>query len=241
MRTFVAIAITLAAVATNAARPAAADDDRPARPYTTPLTPTGELLHRGEFQRSWDVAMQGDVALGLSDRVELRFQGHVVMTGDLQLRVALLPRSSPAQIVVGGDVAGTLLDGAKSWLGGSLAVAYRGDGWQLHATTRILENRGASVDLAQTTAGLMGTYGHGNLLFVDVGQVAWRSDAGCTVAARTTTPEPPGCATVDSAYGVAFGTWWTSGGMSWGLSAIVVRTRNTVIPILPLLSMSWSD
>lgn len=219
----VALAVVIVILTPTAA--AADPSDPPARPYTTPLTPTGELLHRGEFQRSWNVALEGEVAVGITDRVELRLQGHPVLTGDLQLRIAVLPRSSRAQIVVGGDVAGTLLDGPKAWLGASLAVAYRDDDWQVHATTRIAEQHGAGTDLAQTTAGLMGFFGDRNLLFVDVGEVAWRSPDG----------------DVGRAHGVAFGVWWYGRELSYGLSAIVFRTGDTVIPILPLLSMSWSD
>src|SRR5258705_4706910 len=97
MRLLVAIAITLATVAPAAADP---EDAPAARPYTTPLTPTGELLHGGEFQRSWNLAMAADVAVGITDRLELRLHGHVVLAGDLALRAAVVP--TPAfPLVVG--------------------------------------------------------------------------------------------------------------------------------------------
>jgi hypothetical protein len=238
MRALLAIAITLATAA-----PAAADDVPPVRTHTTTLTPTGELLRRGQLQRSYNIALQWDAAFGLADRVELRLQAELLVAADLQLRADVMPRSSPFRLVLGGSAAGTFVNGGKGWLGGSVTAAYRGDSWQAHATARVWDRIGPGVDLGLATAGLMGRFGAGDrhLLFVDVGQIAWREVIACP-SARAVEPTPaPSCDEAGSAFGVAFGAWWGLRGISIGLSAIVVRSGDTLLPIGPLLSMSWGD
>jgi len=241
MRVLLAIAITFAATSS-----AAADDDHvvPLRTHTTVFTPTGELLRRGQFQRTWSVAMQWDLGVGLSDRVELRLQALAALAGDLQLRVDVMPASSPLRLVLGGGAAGTFLNGGKAWLDGSVTAAYRGDGWQAHATARLWNRLGAGVDIGLASAGLMGRFGkHGqHVLFVDAGQLAWHEAVPCP-AARAVEPAPsPTCANGDSVVGVALGAWFGRiDDMTIGLSVTVARVGDQVIPIGPLLTMSWGD
>jgi hypothetical protein len=226
----------------------AAAADVPVLTHTTPLTPTGELVPPGRFQRHQNVvAFEHELALG-TEHFELRLVSPglpiPVMGGDLQIRTSLLPRDSRYRLVAAASIAGEWIEGGDLWLGGMLTAAYRGDRVSAHATVRMAHHvLEGGDDLGLTTAGLVFHLGR-HQLFVDVGEVALRRPGACpapTAAARVAAPAPAGCSDVDASRGVAFGAWFAlpREDMQIGISGIIFDVGDLVVPLLPLASFAW--
>jgi hypothetical protein len=225
MRRLVALAVIL--VATS--RGARADEHAPLT-HTTPLTPTGEVLPRGRFERTQSVlAFYHEVALGLADGLELRLGMPglplPILGGDLQLRASVLPRERRLRVVIGATASAEWINGGDLWLGAAATVAWRGDRWGAHATVRALEHRletGDRVGLA--TAGLTLRAGRTATLFAEAGQLSWLGPEECAAWH---------CGAVyETARGVVVGSWWQLDDMAIGVQVAAGWRDDVVIPLL---------
>lgn len=192
--------------------------------HTTPLTPTGELPERGHVIRTQSVvSFYHEVALGLDDRLELRFGMPAPPIGiDEQLRMSLLPKESRVRLVIGETLSAAWVNHASAWLGVSATLAWRGDRWGAHATLRAAQRRMADhQELGLATAGVTWNLGH-TILFADVGRLSWL-DGGDWGAAP----------------GATIGVWFVAKDEARiGFSAMIVKAGDTLFPVGPLLSIS---
>ena len=231
-------ALLLAALAT----PAGAQ--RGALTHTSPLTPTGELVGAGRFERTQSLAaFHHDLAIGLTDRIELRLQSPglpvPIMGGALVVRASLLPPGR-LRLVAAGGVAAEWFDGADLYLDASLTAAWRGPGFTAHLTGRTLDHRAPGggdhhprVGLA--SGGVTVAAGGRTTLFADAGELAWLRAATCPGKHG----EPRSCRVRDAARGVMAGAWWSLRDMDVGLAMLVAWRGGTVLPVGPLLSFRW--
>ena len=224
------------------AAPAAAE--RGALTHTSPLTPTGELVAAGRFERTQSLAaFHHDLAVGLTDRLELRLQSPglpvPIMGGALVLRASLLPPDGRLRLVAAGGVAAEWFDGADLYLDASLTAAWRGAGFTAHITGRTLDHRapggGDHPRAGVASAGVTAAAGRRTTLFADAGELAWLRAATCPGKHG----EPAPCRARDAVAGVMAGAWWSLRDMDVGLAMLVAWRRGTVLPVGPLLSFRW--
>jgi hypothetical protein len=216
--------------------PSAARAEAPPLTHTSPLTPTGALVPAGHLERTQSVvAFYHELAIGLTDGLEVRLGSPIlpvpIFGGDLQLRASLLPASSPAKLVIGAGAVVEWVNGTDLWGSASLTAAWRG----LHATVRGFEHEGEDDRILVTTIGAMGRLGRWTTVFVEVGDLAWLRPGAC----RDKHGDPVGCTTMRGGRGALFGAWWDVRSMWFGLSAAVVSSGGTTLPLVPLLSMRW--
>ncbi len=204
--------------------------------HTSPLSPTGALVPAGHFERTQSLlAFYHELALGLTDGLEVRLGMPglpvPVLGGDLQLRAALLPPTSPLHLVLGAGVVAEWINGADLWTAASATVAWRG----LHATARALDHAGEDDRLLLVTAGAMRPIGARTALFVELGDVAVLHPGDCVDKHGRAI----GCTDRWRGRGALVGVWWQLDDMSIGLSAAILSSGATTFPVLPLLSMRW--
>ena len=220
--------------------PAAHADEHAPLTHTSSLTPTGEVLPAGRFERTQSVvAFYHELAVGLTDGLELRLGMPglplPIFGGDLQLRASLTPPASRLRVVIGASATAEWVNGGDLWLGAAATVAWRGDGWGAHATLRALEHRFETGDrLGLATAGVTARVGRRTTLFVDVGQVSRLYPARCTTAKGEV-----GCEAHAAVPGVIAGSWWQLDDMAIGVQGLLVSAGDTVVPIAPLLAFRW--
>lgn len=231
----------LAILAVMLVSPAASADEHAPLTHTSPLTPTGEILPAGRFERTQSVvAFYHEVAVGLTDGLEVRLGMPglplPILGGDLQLRAALTPRSSRLRVVIGAGVAAEWINGGDLWLGASATVAWRGDRWGAHATLRALEHRLETGDrLGLATAGVTARVGRKTTLFAETGEIAWLHPATC----MTRHGSEVGCEEQDAGGGVMIGSWWQLDDMAIGAQGLIAWSGDAVVPVLPLLAFRW--
>lgn len=231
----------LVAALVLAGSPAPARADAPVLTHTSPLTPTGELAPRGHIVHTQSVAaFYHELGLGLTDQLELRLGSPglpvPILGGDLQLRASVLAPTSRLRVLIGTGVAAEWINGGDLWLGVSATAAYRADRWSVHATARALDHRFETGDrIGLATAGVTVEVGRRTTLFAEVGNLSWLRPATCQGKHDTAVP----CPERDTVHGAMVGSWWRLHDMSIGLSALIGWQGSTVVPILPLLSLSW--
>jgi hypothetical protein len=212
--------------------------------HTSPLTPTGELVGPGRFERTQSLAaFHHDLAIGLAERLELRLQSPglpvPILGGALNLRASLLSPDSRLRLVLGGGLAAEWVNGADLYRDASLTVAWRGAGWSAHATGRSLEHRAPRSRkhprIGIATAGVTVAAGPRTTLFADAGELAWLRPATCHDKHR----QPVRCHTRDAVTGAMIGAWWALSDLDIGLALLIGKSGETTLPLGPLLSFRW--
>ncbi len=228
MRVGIVVVVVVVVVATAGAARA----DHPPLTHTTPLSPTGELLAPGDAEYTQSVVfVHHDVALGIADGLEVRLGMPLVplpvLGGDLQVRVSPLPAAWRLRAVIGAGVIAEWINGADAWTTASATIAWRGDRWSAHATVRIADRA------AWTNVGATWRAGAITTVFAELGRFAWASPDGACTDKHGASIE---CAT-RSIDGAVVGAWFQLHDVAIGLSAALAHHGDTVLPILPLLSI----
>lgn len=229
------LAVTLVVVA-----PRAAAAEPPPLTHTTPLTPTGEVLARGQVQRLQGLtAFHHRTAVGLGGGTELGLSSLLlplpVLGGDLELRTSILPADWRAAVVLGGSLMVEWLGDLDVWAGATATVAWREPGWNLHATLRATRHTAGRHRLGLGAAGVARRVGRGGLVYLEVAELSWEHPGECAGYHGRSVP----CREREPLQALWLGGWWRARDMRVGLSGALVLAGGHALPVLPLLSFAW--
>lgn len=217
--------------------------ERPPLTHTTPLTPTGDVLGRGQFQRTQMVtAFAHHLALGLGGGAELSLSSPMlpipIMGGDVELRISVLPPASRAALVLGAAVTAEWINGADMWTGATATFAWREARWSVHATLRAANHAAHDDRFGLATAGYVHEVRRTGLVYAELADLGWLHPAStCPPAYHGTSPS---CLSRDAVQVLWVGGWWGARDMRVGFSGALLRVSPTmVLPVLPMLSFAW--
>jgi hypothetical protein len=244
----VVLAVTLAMSLFVSRAVARADSVDPPPPltHTTPLSPTGDVVPRGHFQRTQSVtAFVHHMALGLGGGAEVSltspFLPIPIAGGDVELRISLLPPDSHAALVLGAAVTLEWINGFDAWTGATATFAWRAPRWSAHATLRAANHAASPERFGLATAGVTHAVGRTGLAYVELADLGWLHPSDpCAVGGTFRSLTPPSCMERDAVQLLWIGAWWKARSMRGGISAAILRASpSLVVPVLPMLSFAW--